>query len=369
MLPKPGGAACAKCPARDGKLLPPSFTFTRRASLAIVDDAPSSLNFREGGHVTGPAARMLQRGFTANDLGPLAATHRTAAVLCECGFKDQAKAAKACGPRLRAELANVGAATVIPLGGLALQRVLGSSAKTPIMKHRGFVHKGNRGEWVLPIMHPWRCQQLPKWLPVLEIDVARIGRVVRNGFIPPELRHGHETIYATSPERLAQGLAALAKGNEVVADVETVGLGPTYTDLVCVGLGNLAVSVVIPWSKGQNGQEPFWINTRNVAKQLTRLLSSRVTVTHNGPAFDHIVMARAGIKVAAWDDTLLQTHVVQGHMPKGLAFLVSVYTDSDPWKSVDHAASIEQLWRYNGQDLIRTAMVYPVMKAKISASN
>lgn len=369
MSVKPAGAACAKCPARDGKLLLPSPTATGRASLAIVDDAPSSLNFKEGGHVTGPAARLLARGFAANDLPPPASWHKTSAVLCACTPKEQAKAAKACGERLRSELAATGAPLIVPLGGLALQQVMGSKAKLPLMKHRGFVHKRQDGAYVTPIMHPWRCQQLPKWMPILERDVARIGRIHEHGFTPPELRDNHEIIYAITPEHLARGMAALAEGNEVIADVETVGLGPTSTSLVCLGLGNLRTSLVIPWSKGQNGEVPFWLNEAAVARDVTRLLASRTTVTHNGPAFDHIVMARYGCHIAKWDDTLLETHCLRGHMPKGLAFLVSLYVDSDPWKTVDHAQCIEDLWRYNAQDLIRTSLVYEAMKIEMRAAS
>jgi uncharacterized protein YprB with RNaseH-like and TPR domain len=219
---------------------------------------------------------------------------------------------------------------------------------------------------VLPIMHPWRATQLPKWLPILERDVARIGRVANEGFTPPEERKNHEIVYATTPERLAYGMAQLAKADEVIADVETVGLGPTSTSLVCLGLGNLRASVVIPWSKGQNGEVPFWLNADAVARDVTRLLASRVTVTHNGPAFDHIVMARYGCHIGEkWDDTLLMTHALRGHMPKGLAFLVSLYCDSDPWKTVDHAQCIEDLWRYNAQDLVRTSIVYQAIKREM----
>lgn len=362
-LTKPGGAACAKCPARDGKLLLPSYAPTKRARLAIVDDAPSKMNFREGQHVSGPAARMLQRGFGANGLPPITTAHRTSAVLCECSFKEQGKAAKACGNRLREELAAVGATHVVPLGGLALQQVMGNSAKTPIMSHRGFVMRRNDGLMVTPIMHPWRAQQLPKWLPILERDVARIARVIEHGFTPPEKRDGHEIITALTPEHLARGLAKLATRNEVIADVETVGLGPTATDLVCLGLGNVHTSLVIPWSKGQNGRDAFWLNGDAVARDVRRLLATRTTVTHNGPAFDHIVMARYGMPVGdKWDDTLLMTHVVRGHMPKGLAFLVSLYCDSNPWKQDDHAGCIEDLWQYNANDLVRTSLVYEAVK-------
>jgi uracil-DNA glycosylase len=368
MLSKPAGAACAKCPARDGKLLLPTPTATGRAALAIVDDAPSSLNFKEGSHISGPAARMLARGFAANDLPPPAAWHRTSAVLCECPLKEQAKAAKCCGERLRAELAACGAPIVVPLGGIALQQVMGSKAKLPLMKHRGFVHRRTDGAYVLPIMHPWRAQQLPKWLPILERDVARIGRIANDGFTLPEERKDHEVIYATTPEHLARGLAALAKRDEVIADVETVGLGPTSTSLVCLGLGNIRVSVVIPWSKGQNGEHPFWLNGEAVARDVTRLLASRTTVTHNGPAFDHIVMTRYGFEIVKWEDTLLETHALRGHMPKGLAFLVSMYVDSNPWKTVDHAQSIEDLWYYNAQDLIRTSLVYEALKREMWGS-
>jgi uracil-DNA glycosylase family 4 len=365
---KPAGAACAKCPARDGALLAPTFTATGRARLAIVDDAPSGMNFKEGQHVSGPAARMLQRGFAANGLPNLTACHRTSAVLCRCTPKEQVKAAKACGERLRAELAVVGATHVVALGALATQHLLGLKTSTPLTKYRGFVCRRDDGLTVLPIMHPWRAQQMPRWLPALEIDVARIGRVVEGGFTPPELLPGVSITFATTPESLAMSLAMLAESVEIGADVETVGLGPTSTSLVCVGLGTATHAVVIPWSKASNGQVPYWVNPDAVARDVRRLLASRTMVTHNGPAFDHIVLGRYGMPPGErWDDTLLMTHALAGHMPKGLAHIVSLYCDAPPWKTLEHAERIEDLWLYNARDVIYMMKAYQALRARMRA--
>jgi hypothetical protein len=196
---------------------------------------------------------------------------------------------------------------------------------------------------------------------VLETDIARVGRVLEHGFVAPEDEPGRELLIAKTREQLRAGLARL--GPVVSGDVETVGLGPTATALVCLGFSDGRLTVVVPWSKASNGLEPFWLDPSGVAAELSAMLATRIMVSHNGPAFDHIVMARYGIRITAWDDTLLASHALAGHMPKNLAHVATQHLDVPPWKQLeDRGASIERLWVYNGRDCLYTILAWFEMR-------
>jgi hypothetical protein len=194
---------------------------------------------------------------------------------------------------------------------------------------------------------------------VLEIDVARIGRVLDHGFTAPEDSPERKLWIPKTRDSLRAALASLAH-RAVSFDVETVGLGPTQTALVCYGLSDGALTVVIPWSKASNGLEPFWKDGGREAAELTsEALAYRAAVTHNGPAFDHIVAARYGIRIQRWEDTLLLAHAMAGHMPKNLAHVVTLYLDVPPWKQLeDRGVDIERLHVYNGRDCLYTALAW-----------
>jgi uracil-DNA glycosylase family 4 len=349
----------------------------------VVGEAPGRTELEAGRPFVGASGRMLQRGLGTIGL-KRGDAHWTNAILCECRLEDQKAARKACQQRLTAELEAVTAAApgprlvVAPFGALALQSVLGRGSKPQILKWRGSVTpKGPPSEenaragstpagstpvasvFVCPTLHPAFVMRSPAWGPILELDVARMGRVLADGFTAPEDQPGRRLVVAKTLEQLAHELEGL--GPEVGNDVETVGLGPTTTALVCLALSDGPTTVVIPWSTGRDGRVPWWAGdaARKAAKLLTRALADRVSITHNGPAFDFVVEARHGIHVARWDDTLLATHAVAGHLPKRLAHVVTQHLDVPAWKEFeDRTATIERLWTYNGRDTLYTRLVW-----------
>jgi hypothetical protein len=195
----------------------------------------------------------------------------------------------------------------------------------------------------------------PKWGPTLEVDFARVGRVLENGWIDPfEEPHRRYEVVRTIAD-LRNGVASL-QGEDLGFDVETVGLGPTRTALVCFALSDGELTIVVPWSRGQNGIEQWWISPATAAGIVSRRLAKAVAVTHNGPVFDHIVAARYAIKIGAWEDTLLGAHSHASHLPKNLAHVATHYLDVPPWKQWDHAENIEKLWGYNARDTLYTIL-------------
>lgn len=366
------GASCDTCPARLGKCVPPEPPPAGgRAQLAVVGEFPRGAELESGKPLSSGGGRMLTRGLKTIGLNHHD-IHWTSAILCKPPFdaKGLASAGKHCAERLRLELAASGAPAVVPLGPIGLKGILASKAKLQILKWRGSVstvHLGERalsgaladgrGTYVLPTLDPGFVLRAPKWGPVLETDIARVGRVLEHGFLAPEDWEGREIVIAKTRAALTSALARL--GGCVSFDVETLGLGPTQTPLVCFGVSDGRLTVVIPWSKASNGLDSFWVDPAGVAAECSATLAPRITVTHNGPAFDHIVAARYGIHIGAWEDTLLASHALAGHMPKNLAHVVTQHLDVPPWKQLeDRGASIERLWIYNGRDCLYTILVW-----------
>lgn len=364
---KPAGAACLTCPLRDEPCVLPEPARVPR--LMVVGEAPGRNEVRRMRPFVGRSGRYMAAGLSTLGL-TREDVHWTNAVLCDCPDPRKMKdARKACAQRLRDEITESGVPIVMPVGAWALQSVLGRSKKPAIRKWRGTISRvavaggasgGSRGSGahllVMPTLHPAFVMRAPGWREVFEADFARLGRVMREGFTAPEEHPDRRIIIARDEDTLADALRGL---EDVVGDdVETVGLGPTQTDLVCLALADTKTAVVVPWSRGSDGQVPFWAHSKKIAGLLTETLSSRVAVTHNGPCFDHIVQARYGIHVRRWEDTLLATHAVRSHLPKGLAFVVSMYLDTGPWKEWEHSKAIEDLWVYNARDTLYTVLAW-----------
>ncbi len=254
---------------------------------------------------------------------------------------------------------------MLTVGAWGTQSALGLSKKPKIQRWRGTVSPvelpGGHTTTVLPTVHPAHVMRAPQWGPALEIDVARLGRVLREAWAgPPEEREGHHIVIARDRATLHAELAQLLPGAPIGFDVETVGLGPTQTALVCFALSDGARTIVVPWSRSRDGTSPWWNGCASkVADAVSDALSTRITITHNGPAFDHIVAARYGIRIAAWDDTMLAAHVLASHMPKDLGHVVTMRHDVGPWKELeDRTADLPRLWVYNARDTLYTLMAW-----------
>jgi hypothetical protein len=108
----------------------------------------------------------------------------------------------------------------------------------------------------------------------------------------------------------------------------------------------------------------------DVMGDVNSLIARRVVVTHNGPAFDHIVAQRYGMRIVAWEDTLLGTHALYSHLPKGLSHVVTRYLDVTPWKEQeDRTADIDRLHIYNARDTLYTALARRAQLAELKEAS
>ena len=404
---KPAGAACASCPGRDRRCVPPEPAHGR-ARLAVVGEGPGFNELEKGRPFIGKSGRMLEKGLRYLGLAR-SDVHWTNAILCDVRPNDMALAAKKCRARLQAELRAAGAPVVMPVGAWGLQGALALTKKPQILKWRGSINTHSYGvgggsgvpnptpatpadpspgtgdqegstpelvraagvAFVCPTVHPAFVMRVSAWGPIFEGDLERVGRVLAGGFRSPEADPSRTLVIARTRESLTAALALLVPAAPVAFDVETVGLGPTETALVCFGISDGVTTVVVPWSRENNGIEPWWgVGTPDVAREVSACFASRVVVTHNGPAFDHIVAARYGLVIREWDDTLLAQHAVAGHMKKNLHHTVTTAGDCSidvtAWKEQeDRGADLARLWNYNGRDVLYTILAWQHLRGLV----
>lgn len=355
---KPAGEVCKECPLQDRPCVETE-TY-KNARLAIVGEAPGKTELKEGRPFIGPSGRVLQRllrkhGYEREDVV------WTNAVPCEVRKESELrKAAKLCRDRLNRELKGV--QHVVPVGGHALQAILREKKKPSIMKARGFVyHLGDR--LVMPTVHPAFVLRSPLWESVIDLDFDRVHRVATEGWMPPEKLEGRKRLLIKTVEALERECETLS--DTISLDVETTEDAATRNELICFSMTNIPKAdktVVVPWSCDMSGNgRYFGARQHEVVDIMNRCLERRVAVTHNGPSFDHIVLSRYGIEVGDWDDTLIAHHAFASHMPQRLSHVVSIYLDAPPWKD-QREDTIQDLYRYNSQDTIYTALAWSEMK-------
>jgi uracil-DNA glycosylase len=337
------------------------------APIVFVGDVPTRADL-EAGQAFAPdsaAYRLIAKGLKHNaiDPGSCGFTHS----VLHGGVAYDKPALRAAAKARKTELmASLGDARwIVPMGPVALKTVLSLKKSPDFFKGwRGSVSAGthNPASFILPILHPNLCFGTPKWMPWLNLDINRLGRLVRaSGWAPPE---SNATItIGRTVDAIRAWLERHNSELHVASDVETVGLGPTRTDLVCYGLGVPGAALIIPWSKKSNGRDP-WHSEKDentIVTMVNTFFRTRYAVSHNGPAFDHIVLQRYGFVSPLWHDTLQISHAAMGHMPKNLAHVATTYLDVGPWKHVDHATKMDDLWFYNAQDVLYTIEAFHAM--------
>lgn len=355
---KAPGANCDNCPGLHRSFVPPEHAHSR-PHLVVVGDGPWRQEVEDGRPFAGAPGRLMAGtirrhcGLQRNEV------HWTNAVLCDVPEKELAAARKCCAQRLRDELEDVGASTVLAAGPYALQSAAGMGRRPSMLRMRGSVlapsdplRVNNRDPYdIVASLHPSFVLRAELWAPIFEADVARAGRVARDGFVAPENRPGACIVVATEFEQLRAALASLS--GDVIVDIETIEASGTnrckgpdiHTNrITCLVLSDTRTAVVVPWSKTQTGEGRFWEKHHaEVVALINETLARTTAVTHNGPAYDHTGLEREGIVLGKWDDSLLAYHVITSVFPKRLGHVVACYVDAPPWKEWDHNVSLDEL--------------------------
>jgi uracil-DNA glycosylase family 4 len=425
--PQDLGAECSRCLLRERRPVPPTpAKDPLKPRLIIVGMNPGRLEENKGQVFIGPSGKMLtaclaEAGFDRAD------AHITNAAMCFADDDRLLKSAVACcAPRLAKELAGFDPTIpIMTLGAEATRSVLGRSG---IQKARGFVWKAPvitdgqirnakrnldrrielkkekaridaardsyalirgrqtySGRIVMPSVHPaFILRGADGYLPVLRLDIKRVVRWVKAG---PKGFPLEDEVPFTQTDSPVLAKALLAKmGKLVNVDIETDGNDPMTIDITCVGVAD--VDYIAAWDQRRKAAletgrpRPKFDKTkivildpwnRRLAAVLAAALKSRTAVTHNGPPFDSIVLARHGITYAKSEDTLIAHYSFASDKPKSLAFVGSIYTDASPWKIKFKTGSEEKgvagfgvkkedLARYNAADVMEGSLAWVRMQ-------
>lgn len=361
------GALCAGCPAEHKPVTASKPARDGKHRLTLIVERPR-YDDEEGrdGILVGGDGRAINNALRDLGIDPRD-THRMVAIACQCRLKDIKEAAKRCRPRVQAELAALEAnAPIVAFDAIAIGAAVGK-AVTPTMKWRGSCYRRKDGKVVLPMLAPSEPRKLPKWQRTWEGDWQRVGRVMRDGFKPP-VGPVHY------PETLADTLAAIAELRDgyITFDVETTKDPAMLNRLLCFGLSDGQDTVVIPYSQDVSGHAVRWAPEawRRIVEAVDALWQRAVMVTHNGPSFDHIVWRRYGGAIPArerWEDTLLMSHAIAGHLPKNLAWVVTNNgIDEEPWKQLEtNRDDMQSLMSYNARDCLLTWLARERLAARM----
>jgi DNA polymerase I-like protein with 3'-5' exonuclease and polymerase domains len=223
------------------------------------------------------------------------------------------------------------------------------------------------GRIVIPTLHPaFLLRGADAWRPVVAVDIKRACRWVASGGL--KLWDDGPYVEVKTARALRAALAQF--GRTVNVDVETDSPEPMTCDLKVVGIADvfhsgetMPIVVANPWRPA-------------MAAVLQRFLSTRVVVTHNGPAFDEIVLKRFGVTYRRKEDTLIAHHSFASHLPKSLAHVVSVYVDSGAWKMIYRGREMgekgsfgiadEDLSPYNAADVRLGSMAWRRMQPDLA---
>lgn len=401
--PREVGAKCDACPLKHKTPVAPAPVDKTR--FVIVGEAPGLTEEKYGVPFIGKSGQMLDQLLTSNSLDRGEA-HVTNTLLCRPDHEDQFEKARACcAPRLFKELGDLPKdAPIIAMGKEAAKSTLGVGG---ILRSRGFVWKAPAlepkakealkkkvgakakketakkakraaktrllrdriaGRIVLPTIHPAFVLRSQIWQAVLEVDMERIARFVKNdNSIKLE---DHRPFVVVSTARELRKLASKLK-DVVTCDIETVGLHFDEAEIKCVGIGDTKLTIIAyPWKK-------------KMVRVLSDIFRERRVVGHNFICFDALVLRYNGVEIdpKSIEDTMVATHAFASHLPKSLLHVGSVFCNLSPWK---HEAKGEgrgekgqptqidklppdKLVRYNASDVQVTALSWKRMQVDLAS--
>ena len=230
---------------------------------------------------------------------------------------------------LRKELNNLKPNLVVACGATALAAMTchGSKGQHRIMKYRGYLGSSHGFEpelKVLPMIHPaasLRGQYVLRHLIAVDLKKAK----TESEF--PELKRPERQLVCEfgSVSEVLEWLEYYAQQPIVSFDIEVLNF-----ELACIAFASSPeVACSIPLADQWTEQEEI-----EIFRGLQRVLgnSNSIKVAQNGIFDIHFLLTKCGIEVRGpIRDTMIAHHVMFPELPKGLAFLVSVYGGSQAY--------------------------------------
>jgi uracil-DNA glycosylase family 4 len=231
-------ANCEECPLfKDGEFVPS--VGPKKASLAIVGEAPGAYEAKAGEPFVGESGRLLNAVLKHYKL-PRKDIFLSNACLCRHrdGTTPSAKALQACRPRLVAELRSRGVEDVVALGNSSAQSIL--QTRTGITTLR--IGQGQENEKDLPgvrvlcTFHPAAALRQPGFFPSIVTDFGKLKGFTASWYEPKwkAFEYPAEALQALEELQLIEGPVTVDIESGIEKDVSFEQ--PSRHTLLCVGL-------------------------------------------------------------------------------------------------------------------------------------
>lgn len=274
--------------------------------------------------------------------------------------------------RLKQEIRDVNPNVVIALGAEPLRALTGERG---IGKWRGSVLLWE-GWKIVATYHPAGILRMYQWRAVGEFDLRRAKREsgCKEWKTKPKY---HFTIGPTMDEVMS---FFAAKHGKLSIDIETVGkrvrciaLAWSKSEAICIPFmtlgqyGRKHEGEVLRFNGfGEGAFGSYWSfeDEYKILRRLNDLLSDPDVqlIDQNHPFDSTRLLKEFGIVCRnLYIDTLALHHVLYSELPKSLAFLGSIYTNTPYWKGHD-AGDDESEWEYNCTDAAGTFEVAEVLE-------
>jgi DNA polymerase len=259
---------------------------------------------------------------------PRSFAHITNTVLCRPNPhqtpKEWQKAIKCCAPRLENELAVANKVSdgsyVLVLGAKGLAALTGHGS---ISAWRGYPLPALKtNARVFPTFHPAHILRHPHLLPIIKTDFQRFF----------EWQRGELTDWKWPPIIIDEGpemeaaLERILETGEAGVDVETAGINPYTSELLCLGLASPDDAISVPWP----------ISNPDIDYLCREILSqAKVSKVFQNGNFDKISLQENRIEYRCDDefDTLIAHRIVAPALPHDLGFMASMELGCDRWKT------------------------------------
>lgn len=363
------GARCEACPfAKNGRPDRPVLGEGPPDAVGVlVGEGPGAEEQETGRPFCGPTGKELDNSLERAGLGrgKLFVVNATACRPTIGGKTDalMSQAVACCAPAFKAQLAPHAKKPVLAMGKWAGVALGDRIPKGGLTKGRGFLRKLADGTPYIATWHPTYAffHNAFEW-GAFDVDTRRFRRLLRG-----ELRQGPTELLVHPNIRRLDDLLDAARGSSprpISVDIECgpehpdapwTGKDPTRARLRTIGFGN------IEW-----GMSLIWSRLTDSEKQKVAQAFAGLTIWQNGPWYDHRVLTRFGYRIGPWDDTRDLRRALVASSPLSLAYMASLYDDTNPWKEEDEdddkglvfTEDMDELCTYNAQDCVETARVW-----------
>lgn len=353
------GADCGICPLNGSKKVLP--TVNEEAKVIILGESPGYQEEKEGRPFVGPSGKLLDRALRFAKIDRERDTHITNAILCRpkkgMNPKEWKKALTCCRERLFNELEDVGTNYIIGLGAYALKTIanratifpwvgaplVGEPWEVQTKRSRKERHPGalvNFNEYtILPTLHPAFCLRSPGYIPVMRTHIARAWMLANKTLAPWEW----PPIFVDVGQEMTMALQSILEEKlPIGVDVETQGVDPLTSKLMCLGIANKNRAVSIPWEsyaskslmiKGIHQYEAYSNYIKTLVERILR--SDIPKIMQNGQHDALTIKYRIGIDITeSYDyDTLLAHAVVAPRLRHDLGFIAACEVHAERWKT------------------------------------